>query len=106
MDTHELAWAAGFFDGEGSTVRMNGKYARMQLAQSESGIGTLRRFRRAVGAGSVVGPNKYKSSIGKPQYVWVCSNLEDCQFVLARLWKWLGLQKRGQASTVFSCNVN
>jgi len=63
MDTHDLAWAAGFFDAEGSIsyhLPTNRKTHRANLDVSQSGDGrapaVLCRFRDVIGAGSIFGP--------------------------------------------------
>jgi hypothetical protein len=51
LDTHELAWAAGFFDGEGciscSYVKPSYLQIRLHIAQIDKRV--LDRFRKAVG---------------------------------------------------------
>jgi hypothetical protein len=58
IDT-ELAWAAGFFDGEGSTwlSKDTVRYRHPVMAVGQSGdTEPLERFGRAVGVGKVYGP--------------------------------------------------
>lgn len=60
MNTHELAWAAGFFDGEGTITCQwfnHNKYVRIQIYQKD--IRPLKRFRKAtIGVRSAIyGPN-------------------------------------------------
>lgn len=54
MADNELAWAAGFFDGEGYSARKAGKYPHIGITQKERTV--LDRFAAAVGAGKVYGP--------------------------------------------------
>ena len=56
----ELAWAAGFFDGEGSFYS-NGQYPRVSIAQRDPIV--LERFRAAVQVGKVYGPYRER-------YIW------------------------------------
>lgn len=104
LNREELAWAAGLFDGEGSTCRTkhqgaNGKllvYPRMSMGQIVKG--NLERFHKAVGGvGKVTGPVKTPT---KPRYDWRCHGFEDTQAVLALLWLWLSPTKREQAKGV------
>lgn len=102
LDTHELAWAAGFFDGEGTcqTVkknppRRNTYRAMVQVAQAGS-PDLLYRMQAAVGGlGSVCGPYDYKGG-RLPVYRWSVSNFEGVQQVACGMWKWLGEPKRAQ----------
>lgn len=105
-DTHELAWAAGFWDGEGNSTinkRTSNGQPQVQLQLAQSGDSALlQRFQDAVGGlGSISGP--YSKGVSKvtgkpfqPMYVWRTSKLEDRQQVMACMWQWLGDIKRQQ----------
>ena len=74
----ELAWAAGFFDGEGSTsihpnvVNMRTYFFLcMQLTQTGDILPyTLERFRKAVGEGKVYGPYTPAGLGSLPVWKW------------------------------------
>ena len=93
---NELAWAAGFFDGEGSfNVSGNHKSLRLNASITQTDPRALRRFRRAVdGIGSVIGP--YERAGRKPQWMWQVQSFEDVRRVAVILWKFLGPVKRSQ----------
>ena len=94
MDPFEIAWAAGFFDGEGTTSYSPAtKATRIQISQKDPEL--LHRFREAVGVGVVKGP--YKNGKGE---VWQyrLSRRADVQVVIEALWPHLGSAKRAQAS--------
>ena len=99
LDSHELAWAAGLFDGEGTvgSYKCNSSRIKVAMVDEES----IRRFHRAVGGvGTVSGPYIRPSQAGgkwRPLYSYVASNFEAMQFVVAVLWHWLGIEKRAQA---------
>jgi len=114
LNTHELAWAAGFFDGEGSTIwttrrpRKAGRlpktgirswtYHNVQLSVSQSGQElpeVLTRFKQALGIGWLGGPYVH----GKRQPIWhySVSGFERVQAVVAMLWRYLSSTKRAQA---------
>jgi hypothetical protein len=111
MPTTELAWAAGFYDGEGSTSlrnqRMNTvregvreyKYATEGISQIHPE--TLERFQRAVGVGRVTGPytskNKMHSTFWKYQ-----ANSADAGEVLRLIGPWLSTPKQEQAVKVMA----
>jgi hypothetical protein len=93
MANAELAWAAGFFDGEGGTYT-SGTNLELVLAQIEPL--PLLRFAQAVGAGTINGPIPRK----RPEndvYRYSVTGLSNIQFVLSQLWPWLGPVKRAQA---------
>lgn len=102
LDTHELAWAAGFFDGEGTTccthgTRQNGyKYLNLHFEVRQIDRQVLDRFRQAIGIGSVTGPYAVNDSPNH-QWAFAVSSYEDCQVAVAFLWKWLSPVKRTQA---------
>ncbi|HEX9696833.1 MAG TPA: LAGLIDADG family homing endonuclease [Actinomycetota bacterium] len=96
----EAAWAAGFFDAEGSTALIQGRYPMITVAQV--GRDLLDRFRVAVGdVGSVVGP--YPPRAGtyarNPQHVYVC--YKESESVAEATWPFLGGQKRARIAALF-----
>jgi hypothetical protein len=106
VEASELAWAAGFFDGEGCTSvtscrpkkralnqdrPMRG--LRASLAQVE--LEPLLRFHRAVGVGAVRGPYKYGTN-KHPYFQWNASNMDVIE-VIDRLWPYLSTVKKKQA---------
>lgn len=88
----ELAWAAGFFDGEGNS-RLNKGYGFISIRQVDKA--TLDRFQSAVlGLGHIGGPYKNKSYA--PIYSWYVSSFKDVQAVSTMLWPFLGEAKKSQ----------
>ncbi len=93
----ELAWAAGIFDGEGSTstyLTKPNKIPRRQMAVSQGGLpghtpAVLMRFREIVQVGSVTGP--YDGL-----YYWKITTKDDVGAVGALLWRHLSREKRRQ----------
>jgi hypothetical protein len=98
-DREELAWAAGFFDGEGCfSFSPAGRYVCVSVGQTERE--PLDRFKRAVGFGNVLGPydvNKRNGSLRKPQFFYRANGYERVQAIAALLWFKLGSTKRAQA---------
>jgi hypothetical protein len=103
----ELAWAAGFYDGEGCTTgvvdtrRLVKPRYVVTLAVSQSTVAgqvVLERFRAAVGGiGKVNGPYGRGNS-AKPVYKWQTNGFERTQAVIAMLWPYLSEPKREQAT--------
>jgi hypothetical protein len=101
LDPLQLAWAAGFFDGEGTTsatARLNRpRYFRLAVSVPQSGHAgppeVLFRFQAAVlGMGSITGPND------DDMYLWRADNFVEAQATVALLWSQLGPIKRAQAA--------
>lgn len=94
----ELAWAAGFFDGEGWSTLLRGKYPQLGVAQKDQR--PLIRFLFAIdGRGSV-----YKPGGTSNAYQWRCSVLEDVLYVLSLLWPYLSEPKKEQWKGVLEKN--
>jgi hypothetical protein len=100
----ELAWAAGFFDGEGyiglAHQHWQGRCRRQMHAHvSQTDERPLWRFRHAVGFGRITRrPDSPKRPIHwKRQWRWDVSSFEHTQALMAMLWKFLSTPKREQA---------
>ena len=101
LDSAELAWAAGFFDGEGSTIARSFKsrpgYHQLNLTVPQSGRDgvppVLLRFQRVMlGMGRVSGPS------GEGIYMLRYAAREEARLVLELIWPHLGDIKRAQAA--------
>lgn len=89
-DPIELAWAAGFFDGEGyiafrlNNANKNGKYYRrieIQIGQIDTFV--LERFARAVDCGTVYGPVGLETRDGRsPLYKYNLTGIDN----IKRVW--------------------
>jgi hypothetical protein len=95
MDRHELAWAAGFFDGEGWANRSGrGVHSRINQSDDDGVPEVLLRFRSAVGRGRIHGPVREEGR--KDLYYWGVSSRGDVDAVARVIWPWLGNVKRGE----------
>lgn len=101
MREHELAWAAGFFDGDGWAASLrNGTrsgrrpMARINQAGTQGVPEVLLRFRDAVGAGRVGGPRREAGR--QDLYWWTASSRRDVTRVGALIGPWLSDDKRSQ----------
>lgn len=104
--TTELAWGAGFFDGEGSvgvSGRQNSGATRIfaSAPQASTNVGdvpaVLTRFHSAVGWLGRIGKPYLDSRSGTYLFQWRTDNFEEVQAVVALLWPHLGPVKRSQA---------
>jgi hypothetical protein len=93
MSEIELAWAAGFFDGEGNS-NSSGRTFAMRISQVHREV--LDRFCAAVGAGKVYGPYPAKQENRQPQYRYEVAGLSARQ-VYEKLRPFLGTVKKEQA---------
>lgn len=102
----ELAWAAGFFDGEGSAFckvkpprpETPGGFASLGVSMKQVRREPLDRFVAAVGVGNVRGPYQVKNPNGQPIFEWGVSGA-PADLVLAGLWPFLSDPKREQVVT-------
>jgi hypothetical protein len=95
MTDIELAWAAGFFEGDGSACvrhQRGGTYARASAGQMDRRV--LDRFQRIVGIGKVYGP--YKDG----RYFDYRAENGNAHRLLALLLPFFGPVKREQAERV------
>ncbi len=104
INREELAWAAGFFDGEGH-VGLASRGLRASLTQCDPR--PLHRFRAAVlGLGSISGPLRVKGHDNwSPRWTWCTQNFEGVQATVAMLWTFLSEPKRDQAHRVLTTHA-
>lgn len=101
VNKEELAWAAGFFDGEGHVGLTSDKrhrfYLFISIAQTDTYV--LERFRSAVGEiGRICKRRTMKSVKHNQRWDYVVTIFESCQAIIAMMWPWLSPVKRKQAS--------
>jgi hypothetical protein len=95
MDRHELAWAAGFFDGEGwAAKRKRGVHSRINQAGPNGMPEVLLKFHRIVGVGRLKGP---QCKEGKQDlYWWEATSRPDVERVADQIAPWLCPVKRAE----------
>lgn len=102
-DREELAWAAGFFDGEGSFSWTNTAAVGCAVINQASKE-PLERFQSAVGGlGKIYGPYQPRHKdhwSRKPQWAFRAHRREHVQAIALMLWFKLGSIKREQALSV------
>lgn len=104
-DREELAWAAGFFDGEGTTHLAMAPASRYspdrrcgfpRLSVAQISVETLDRFRTAVGGiGGIYG--RQRSNV----HSWQTGSVKQAYFVIGLLWFKLTPIKQEQARASF-----
>lgn len=103
VSREQLAWAAGFSDGEGHVARLKyrGKtHINVSLQIGNTDKELLERFFAVIGKlGNIYGPFHKKPRLGsiyKPYWMWTSRRFEHAQAVCAMLWHWLGETHRTQ----------
>ena len=95
MESHDFAWAAGFFDGEGWANRQRrGVNARINQAGLDGVPEVLTKFQRIVGVGRIHGPVIVEGR--QPLYYWDATSRPDLLRVVERIGPWLCLVKRAE----------
>jgi hypothetical protein len=112
VNREELAWAAGFFDGEGCTGFYShsgdgDKHKRMKLVMSIAQINreTLEKFNRIIGGYGRICTYKTTNVNWKPRWQLAINGLKNCQFVITLLWQWLSEPKRKQAEEALKAAI-
>jgi len=100
IDREELAWAAGFFDGEGSVGlykhnKARYKYLRLSVGQTDKEV--ISRFNRSIDNLGTINKRKHIPN-RKPFWVVSVSGFENTQAIITMLWSWLSRPKRRQAT--------
>ena len=100
----DLAWAAGFFDGEGCTsfnkrVGKTGKLGRIviQVSISQNDPEVLYRFQKIFDGRGKIYFLKKCGNKKNDSYRWNASSHKNVLFVLEHMWPYLGTLKRKQA---------
>ena len=95
MESHDFAWAAGFFDGEGWANRAGrGVQSRINQAGPDGIPEVLIKFQRIVGVGRLKGPLIVEGK--QPLYYWEATSRLDLTRVVERIGPWLCPVKRAQ----------
>ena len=101
-NTHELAWAAGFFDGEGCLCVDSSSGSQLAFKVYQADIRPLERFQTALGFGKIMGPYKHSNPLSKkPGYSYVINKWELVQQAICCLWNYLSLPKQEQIRACF-----
>lgn len=101
MSSIELAWAAGFFDGEGCTTFNPHKGRIIKMCVEQVDRENLVRFKAAIEYGNISEPRNYPSRPNaSPLSIWSCSKVSSIRVIMRALWPYLGTTKKRQYITV------
>lgn len=99
----ELAWAGGFYSGEGCTqVAFSRKgtkdYVVVRVTTNNTHYPNLVKLQKAVGGlGKISGPIKKQKWHYKPCWNYMAQSFEEAQAIIAYLWEFLSDEKKQQA---------
>lgn len=101
LNREELAWAAGFFDGEGSFTcsEQRWRYSKPMYATLRARLSqdhdneAVDKLWESFGLLGAVYIRPHKNSF---RYSWEVSGFEKVQFVAAAMWPWLCSPKKEQ----------
>jgi hypothetical protein len=110
--TVELAWAAGFFDGEGSIFvnhkrTPGGTTGRIYtihspcLSISQVDVRPLERWANAVGGRRPTGPYKPRSAKSNPYYRWDAMGRPSVHAIIVQIWDFISEPKREQIQRIW-----
>ena len=103
IDRERLAWAGGFFSGEGcchistNTYGRKRKYLRLTVVNTSKQA--LDRFYGSIGRLGGMNEVPYQRGNYKPTYQWRVANFEEAQQVICLLWIFLSEEKKHDAKT-------
>ena len=100
----ELAWAAGFFDGEGCTYYEGRRSIRLSVVQTQADGElpvTLVRFKDAVGGFGYFNRRPTRDD-WSPSWSWSLGKRDEARAVLVALWPYLSQPKKDQAERVLA----
>lgn len=105
----DRAWAAGFWDGEGSTSpygrpRQSDGHRpaiKMYVSQKDTGPELLQKMQRIMGVGEV------KERRSRPGvWTWVVTDIAGVNRAIEIMWPYLGTPKQNQITRVRKYNVS
>lgn len=103
MNKLELAWAAGFYEGEGSTgcytKGLNRKGLprhdqQLQLSVGQNNPEKLFKLRDIFGFGRIYGP--YKTKRLNPITFYRTNRPDEVMTIMCSIWSWLSQQRKDQ----------
>lgn len=106
LANEDLAWAGGFFEGEGCFSHCKGgRNTKSQVIACIAQVNreALERFKDSVfSIGKIVGPVNPKKNNHSSYYRWYVHGYEGVQAIVAMLWPFLTDKRREQAARVLT----
>lgn len=106
-DREQLAWAAGFFSGEGCIYsrRNKGKYnscskLRPYLCVSQCTLPVLVKLQKSLKVGNITGPYQPKTKNSRPYWSWSVGRFEHVLAAVSAMWIFLSREKQEQCASI------
>jgi hypothetical protein len=98
----DVAWAAGFFEGEGSISpsTRRGRIEGMSVSLGSTDYDVIERFSKIWGCGSLCGP--YQRGTHKPIWHFRIHNFDDAKTMLERMYPHLGQRRSARIDEVLN----
>lgn len=97
FDRCDLAWAAGFYDGEGSSSAIiNQGKLLISTSISQVNIEVLCKFQVTVNVGNITGPYKGRTINSRNRWIYTAYGFEKVQYIMCLLWNDLSTVKKNQ----------
>lgn len=109
----DLAWIAGFYEGEGSVVYKmvksfdkprgypNGCFSITQVNKEP-----LEKCLALTGLGYMTGPYKPRQNNHNSYYRWVAQEFESFQALVAAIWPWLSRKRKDQIKSAMRIRLD
>lgn len=106
----DLAWAAGFLEGEGSfcykrplwarhggkPTRSNCGFGRLEVSAAQKEREPLEKLLSIFPFGKIYGPYNHKNGRSKPHYRLSYHKTDQAQTIMAAVWPWLSSRRKEQ----------
>jgi hypothetical protein len=100
-DELQVAWAAGFFEGEGCITHKNKKKDRQVISLNNTDKDVIERFISIVNYGNLRGPYKSNGTkhkpTHKPYWMWEVAKKSEVKRILEMFLPYLGKRRRQRA---------
>jgi hypothetical protein len=99
MCLEQIAWAAGFFEGEG-TILLSGESLHVRIGNTDKEI--IHRFADILEVGAIYGPYPpYGGTSHRRKDLWVWIARDEAGLdAIALMWPWLGSRRRNRAQAL------
>lgn len=100
----EWAWAAGFYEGEGTLI-MHGQNRGYQFQIGQKDPEPLNRFQQIAGCGAIYGPYE-NGTPNRIVYSYRITKARNVLWVVSNMWEWLSVRRQEQIALVYEKRSN
>lgn len=98
MTPNDIAWAAGFFEGEGCISVTKAGYPVLTITSTDKDV--LLRFQRIFNGAGGLYPRLKRQPHHKDAWVWNTGRRADCKMILEAMLPYLGSRRTAKAEEV------